>query len=113
MLAATQGAPHLRCIAGQTMTGARGQQDVGQQVGRESGGIRPDQASRRRSDQNEIGGLAEPGVRDRAVPQACLHRLAGQRERCGDAQEVFRALVITGMTWAPASTNRRQISTAL
>ena len=118
MLSATAGCSHISvCIAGQTIDrGARGEQDVGQQIGRQPGGVRADQAGRRRRDEDEVGRLAERGVRDRAVARptgsVCTGSLAS-------ADSVVRPMkcsapsVITGMTWAPASTSRRQISTAL
>ena len=59
----------------------RGEQRVRQQVGGEAGGVGADHPGRGRGDDDEVGGLAEPGVRDRdrAVPQLGLHGLAGER----------------------------------
>ena len=94
----------------------RGEQHVGQQVGRQPGGVRAEQPGRGRGDEHQVGRLAEPGVRDRR--RASSHRLVCTGS-LASADSVVRPrkcsapFVITGTTWAPASTSRRQTSTAL
>ena len=62
----------------------RGDQRVGQQVGRQTHPVGGDQPGGRRGDDDQVGPLADLGVRDRGgrvVPELGLHRLGGQRAR--------------------------------
>ncbi len=67
------------------------QQGGREQVGRDAGGIGADQAGRGGDDHDQVGALAEPGVRDRIalVPEAGLHRLRGQCRHGGAPDEVL------------------------
>ncbi len=68
-------------------------------------GMRADQPSGGRHDEDQVGGLAEPGVRDRRVlvPEAGLHRLAGQGGQGGAADEA-----LGGLRSSPGRRGRRR-----
>ena len=73
---------------------AGGEQRVGEQVGRQTHPVRGDDPRRGRGHEDEVGPLADLGVRDRGgrvVPELGLHRLGGQRAERGAADEVFGA----------------------
>ena len=74
---------------------ARGDQRVGQQVGRQPHAIGGDDPRGGRRDEDQVGTLADLGVRDRrgrVVPQFGLHRFGCQRAERRAADEVFGAL---------------------
>ncbi len=70
------------CIAGHTMTGARVAITTAvRRSRRQAGRVRGEEASRRGSDDHEIGGLPEASVRDRitVIPQRRVHGLGSER----------------------------------
>ncbi len=74
--------------------GPGGEQGVGEQVGGKAGRVSADQPGRGRGDDDEVGRLPEPGVRNRIgfVPQAGLHRLAGECRQGCTPEEALGAL---------------------
>ena len=71
-----------------------GEQRGGQQIGRDPGRVGADEAGRGRRHQDQIGTLAEHGVRDRrlVVPEGGADRLGRQRRERGPPDEVLGAL---------------------
>ena len=95
MFSTTLGCSHISvCIAGHTHHGrAGGDQCVGQQIGRQTHSVGGDHPGGRRSHQDQVGTLADLGVRDRrgrVVPEFGLHRLGGERAERRATDEVFR-----------------------
>ena len=79
-------------------------------------GVGRQHPGRRRRDDDHLGALAEAGVGDGVLfaPQRGLDRLGRQgAENVVAPTNRWAPSVITGATWAPASTSRRQTSTAL
>ena len=112
MLSTTAGCSHISvCMAGQSSTGGPGgQQGGGEQVRGDPRRVAADQAGRGRGHHDQVGGLAQPGVRDglRLVPQRAADRLGRQgRERDrpdepGGAPGHHRAHEGAGVDQAPA-----------
>ena len=99
-------APTSRCASPGTRAPARAWRAgrCGQQVVGEPGGVRGEEPGGGGRDDDEVGGLTEPRVRDRVavVPQRRVHRLRCERGERGRAHEaLWRRAVMTGTTWAP------------
>ena len=115
---APRGAPTSRCAwPGQTTTGARvAMQRVGQQVVGVPVGVGRQQPCRRRRDDDQVGALAQRvcGNRVGGVPAATSCTGSDARaENVSHRRSACAPAVITGTTWAPASTRRRHTSIAL
>ena len=69
-----------------------GEQRGGEQVVGDAGGVGAEHPGRGRGDDDQVGRLAEAGVRDRVgvVPQRRVHRLGGQRRERRAADEADR-----------------------
>ena len=117
-LSCTAGCSHISvCMAGQT-THRRpgGQQRGGEQVVGDARRRRRRAAGPWPGRHDQVGRLAEAGVRDRvgARPTATSGpaRRPAPRTWCAPTKRAAPS-VMTGATWAPASTRRRQTSMAL
>ena len=108
--------PHLGVHRrGEHDRAAGGEQGVGEQVvGQPVRGL-GEQVGGGRGDHDEVGGLADPHVRDlvHVVPDLGGDGLAGQRGPGGGADEPQRGGGGTTVTSCPDSVNRRSSSQAL
>ena len=92
-----------------------GQQGGGEQVVGDAGGVGAEHPGGGRRHHDEVGALAEPGVRDRLGASHSDVRAGSDAsaEKVRAPTKRGASWVRTGLTWAPASTSRRHTSTAL
>ena len=96
-----------------------GQQDVDEQVVGDAGGVGAEEAGGGRGHQHHVGRPGQGDVGHRLPsPESSDHsevrtRSDASADRVTAPTKRSASAVITGTTWAPASTRRRQTSTAL